>query len=430
MTAILRSQDDRNTAVDKRETARSLTAADTGAIRVQEFLNQYRDVATNSICVNWNTNGTPADYQDDTCSDTTTSLQGASSSSWWVPTTLSTGINAVCSTEPALANAQNTVKNWASRSWRPVDAADASKGEYRIVDYTFTGFNSAEIAGFLTVQGRTNAGQASEAISELQLQIPIFNSLDDLAASLWVRESVTGNPNIASDVIGPCGSTLTATVPGDRALVRLRTEMPAASTPPTTFIKTLTTVANKTLPETGDVPLDPDGVAGSGDEIYRYSIQADKIDGSFSIQPNTRVDMWVTAWSTNSNNYAVDFENKVIVNPCAGYETTCGPFDFRIFGTAPSNTATATFKMNQGTAVCDVFFHFPNYAVTYSATGTIPTQDCGAGTENTGIYWVKSWSGAASSGNTLDQPRAKWVKAYGGLRPPHRIGPIKKWTPQ
>jgi hypothetical protein len=406
-TAIVRSQDDRTTAINKKATGQSLVAAESGIVQIQSFLNRYRAAAGYKACLVWNTDGT--------CSDTT-------DASWKVASALPTTLNASCGAESSLAAAQTTVQGWATQDWRRVDSTDASKGEFKLLDYDGT--------GSLTVQGRAYGGQANEAISEVQVRIPLVDTRQEQVSGLWVKTSVSGSPQISSDVIGPCTGTMEASFPSgsDRAVLRSRMDMPAIPTQPSStatparIFYTLSSVSSipgtlKILPRTiangASADDQPDGNA------YNYVI--DSFDDSIAITPGKSVRIWVTG--------NIDIRNKFVINQCnaVGSLVGCGPFDLRIYGTSTSGTLT----MNQGTYVCDAFFHLPTYSVTFNdtiASPAPPVQNCGGDAKNTGVYWVNTWSGARSDGVTLDAPRAKWDSAI--VQMPPRITPVQKWDPR
>jgi Tfp pilus assembly protein PilX len=395
-TAILRSHDGTTAAVNKRATAQSLAAAEAGVTKVQNFLNNNRDAISYQACVTWPTSGLGA------CTDST------ANTSW-------KNISNLCSTTDATSMATN--------AWRSVDTTDLSRGEYKLDGYTS--------AGVVSIQGRVNGGQISEAVSSLQVQFPITQVDQEQAASLWVKTSVTGSPQVDSDVIGPCNTsnTMTATFPtgSDRQNFRTGATIPTAPAKPTTNIRTLTSLSGKTLPETGDTAYDPTpSDTTNGDAVYQYSVPAIASGDHFRVASGSRVAIWVAG--------SINLTNTVVANQC-GSLTTCGPFDVTIYGTLPTG---GTLALNEGSVVCDVFFHMPNYNVTFTSGGTPPTvsgtaANCGAaGLKNTAIYWVNSWSSGVSGTTVINPARDKW----GANSPitnypmPPRIGPSIKWDPQ
>jgi Tfp pilus assembly protein PilX len=455
-TAIVKSQDDRVTSINKKDTARSLLAAEAGVAQIQSFMNQYRAVASYPACVgSWNSDGT--------CSDPNTEI------SWAVAANLP-NLNTVCSTEPVLATARETVQGttttegWANAKWKKVDPTDTTtdptrqKGEFRLLEYK---------EGTLTVEGRVNAGQSNEALSQLKVTVPVFETGTQRVAPLWVTGSVSGSPQINGDVMGTCSSTLTATFPAgtDHKNITSRLARPSvdASSTGATSLNKISEVEGQNLPriemETVTDPitgnprrqpklypdsLDVDPTTGypklktkiidspDANGVYKYIVTS--FDGDFAVPGagstfdanDTRPsDIKVQIWVTGDLNLS----DRKIVNQCAGRDS-CTPLDVGIYGTSSSGTLT----LNPATRICDVFFHMPNYDVvssTSSATNT--TQDCGAGTKNTGIYWVKSWT-ASGDGTAIDSPRIRWsnpdVSGIMPTLPPPRIGPIKTWKPQ
>lgn len=413
-TAIVRSQSGRVASINKKSTAQSLAAAEAGIARIQDFLNSNRAAASYPACVAWNSSGTGA-----ACTDTGTTA------SWGNAANASIPIPNLCSTSDSVLAADNTWK-WIDPT---NDLTKASKGQYQLVSYT--------AAGILTVNGRVNTGQTGEAESSLQVSLPVNTVAQEQAASLWVKTTVSSSPQINSDVVGPCGTgTMSATFPtgSDRQNFRTNKTMPTAQSKPSTSIKSLTSIANKTLPESGDTSniYDPTPTnSNSGDEVYQYSVPS--IDGNFRVTAGKQVAIWVDG--------NIDLSNKVIANQCNN-DLTCGPFDFRIYG---AGAAGSTLKLNQGSVLCDVFFHLPNYDVTFTSGGSPPKlpdgtdPNCGAtGVKNTAIYWVKSWSGTVASTTVLNPARAKWgdipSDVWGttsaDLPIPPRIGPFLKWDPQ
>jgi hypothetical protein len=387
-TSILRSQNDGVAAISKGAKDQSIAVADLKVAQVQAFLNKYRAAALKS------------------------SAEWASATTANLPTA-----NAACIAPADLATSVAAINSMAGTAWTDVDSADPSKGQYRLISYTAD--------GQITVAGRTNVGKSSEATSQVVVTVPLFTTDTEQVAGIWVKTRLEGSPTMKSDVMGPCTGTLTASFPSsgagsDRAILRTRQTMPSALPAPTSSKYDLTTLvglSNQQLPRTGDI-------ADAADGVYKYIVPS--IDSSFKIEPGKKVYIWVTG--------NINLENKVIVNQCSATTGTpptlvnpdCGPFDVRIYGTA---TASPTLTLNQtGTAVCDVFFHLPNYSATFNTGGTANSQDCGGGAKNTGVYWVDRWS--SGTGTSLDANRGTWSQAWENLAlptPPPRIGPLIGW---
>jgi Tfp pilus assembly protein PilX len=431
MTAIVRSQGDQRVAVDKKFSAQARTAAEIGVTRIQDFLNRYRAAAAAPACVVWPSSGYGA------CTDTT-------GISWGFPN----NITNLCSSD------RTTVDGFATNDWQSAGTA----GDYRLVSYTYS-----SSTGTLTVEGRVNGGDTNEARSRLQVTIPVVSPTGVPVASLWVTGSITGSPQINSDVVSTstsatdCTGGGTATFPPSTTTKLLNvvipqssssplSSMPAVKAKPTTATATnfytldkISTIPGNELPRTT-------GTGGTGytsndlpdsDGVYKYivtSTAANPFDGSFKVTPGKKVSLWVKG--------NIDLSSRTIVNQCgsAGSTSDCGPFDVKIYPeTSGITSPIPTLTLDKGTAVCDVFFHLPDYAVNFvSTTGTTSAQDCGSGTKNTGVYWVKSWSGANGTTTVIDPPRATWGTAISSVNltsftaPPltPQIGPGSNWDTQ
>jgi hypothetical protein len=414
MTAIVRSQSDTAVAVDKKFSAQARTAAEIGVTRIQDFLNRYRAAAAAPACsadAKWPTSGYGA------CTDTTVM-------SWGFPDNI-----------PNLCPGDRTaVDGFATNDWQSAGTA----GDYRLVNYTS--------AGVLTVEGRVNGGNTNEARSKLQVTLPVTSPTGMPVASLWVTGSIASSPQINSDIVATSsdctgGGTVTFPTSTTNKLLNVKTpqSMPAVKPKPTTgnfyILDKISTIPGNELPRTT-------GAGGTGyisndladtDGVYKYivtSTAANPFDGSFKVTPGKKVWLWVKG--------NIDLSGKTIVNQC-GSTSGCGPFDARIYPeTSGITLPIPTLTLDKGTAICDVFFHLPDYAVTFNNSGTATTQDCGGSTENTGVYWVKSWSGAVASTTVIDPPRATWGTAISSVgltsftTPPltPQIGPGSQWDTQ
>jgi Tfp pilus assembly protein PilX len=408
-TAMVRSQDDRVTSINTKDSARSELAAKSGVAQIQAFMNRYRSVARVPACVgSWNSDGT--------CSD------AATVNSWANASRLPTSLNAACTTEASLSTAQGTVQSWAKAKWRYVDTGEyvdsapetepdptRRKGQFRLLRYSFDDTSSTNQFGNLTVEGRVNGGQSNEAITQVKVKFNVF-APDQIVAPLWVTNAVSGTPQINGDVLRPCSSTTVVTYPSgsNYKTIQSRLTIPTNVSAPTTgtyyTLPTISGLTGQELPRPGDSP---------DDGVYKYIVTS--FDGSLKISTGQRVSLWVTG--------DLNLSDRVIVNQC-GTEETCTPFDVRIYGTS------GTLTLNPSTRICDVLFHMPNYDVSSSTTDAAnTTQNCGDTTtnkKNTGIYWVNSWtSTVGSNGIAIDTPRVKWTHADvpAQVLPPPVLGP-------
>lgn len=414
-TSVIRSQNDNISAINKRSTARSLTAAETGISRVQDFLNRNRAAAAAQACA-----AAPTTYG--ACPDASPTV------SWDVPTTIPN----LCSAAYTTADAALVDNN----NWQDVSSTDADQGQFRISSYT--------TAGVLTVEGRANVGTSGEAKSKVQVTLPITYPISDPVASLWVKGTsspITGTPQVDSSVvINSCtaaSSLVTLPVKGTE-LIKTPQSMPPVPTKPATS-STFPTLANiSTAVPTKELPRAGDQADPSDPNLYKYEVTS--LDGSFKVTPGKKIWLWVAG--------NINLSDKIIVNQCnakVGSTTTlvnpgCNTFDVRIY---PSGTSAQTLTLNKGTAICDVFFHLPNHSVTYSNTGTVSTQDCGVADQtplttdktppttipqNTGVYWVNSWDSSGVAGSLLDPPLATWSTAMTATGLTNTTSPLKPLT--
>jgi hypothetical protein len=391
-TAIVRSQNDGISAINKVAKDQSTSVAELKVAQIQAFLNKYR-AAANSTDIDWGT--------------ATGSSMPNANASCIAPSTLTSTYG---------TSAIEAINAMSSTTWTNVDSTDLTKGQFRLVSYSGT-------TGGLTVEGKTKVGTPAEATSQITVTIPVFSPALEQVPGIWAKTSVTGSPTVKSDVMGPCTGTMDASFPStgagsDRVKLRTRMSMPPVPALPTSTsdIKTLTSITNKTLPEAGDSPYNPDGISGNGDDVYQYSVPG--ISGSFTVTPGKKVSIWVDG--------NIDLTSKAVVNPCGatGSSTSCNAFDLKVYGRSTSGTMT----IDQGSAICDAFFLLPNYAVTVNTGGTTPMNgststaiNCGGTTKNTGVYWVNTWNSA--TGTVLDSNRATWSQSP--ILPPPRIGPVK-----
>lgn len=450
-TAILRSQNQGIAAINKSAKDRSRSVAELGVAKIQAFLNKYR-AAANLSSAQW-VSATNANFP---------------------------SANAVCiapATLTGTGSAIAEVNSMGGNGWRDVvDGDGLTIGQFKLVSYSGND-------GGLTVEGRSKVGTPAESLTQINVTIPVFSSNLDQVPGLWAKTSVDGNPTVKSDVMGPCAGTMSASptsagAGSNPAILRTRLSMPDAPAQPTssttpnsttgsvvetsggvitkafhnftapTVPITFASLTNRELPRykvsetiggvAKEVPVDqPDA-----DGVYKYIVSS--LDSSFQISTRDNLakrianskkptgqlatndevnvekaalqSVQVSIWVAGN----IDLQNKVIVNPCGatGSSTSCDPFDVKVYGTA---TGSPTLTLNQtGTAVCDVFFHLPNYAATVNSGGTANTQDCGGSSKNTGIYWINTWSSA--TGTTLDPNRGRWVDAPTQFIP--RIGPL------
>lgn len=370
LTMLLRSQDSQVSAIAQKDTAKSLNAAETGVNEIRALINQHRAIAEQPTC-------RATRNSDGTCPDSGIEV------SWAIPSNIP-NILAECGVDRT-----GEIINLANREWQDVDPSDASQGEYQLLDY--------DGAGLATIQGRVNAGQPSESISQLEVNFPV-NPVEDQITGLWVTTTAnTDQVNNSVEVFGPCTSTNTE-------ITKTALTIPPIPSTPSSAI-TLTTPFSA-LPRPGD--------SDNGSGVYQYQISS--LDTSFTVEADKQVEIWVDG--------DIDLQGEDILHLC-GTTPACGPFGVKIFG----NSINGTVSMDAATTICDVFFHLPNYDVQLISGATSTPTGCGSGLQNTGVFWVNQWGD--TDGPVLNLSRASWNDVPQNLFVyPPRLGPVRKWETQ
>lgn len=421
LTMLLRSQDSQVSAIAQKDTAKSLNAAETGVNEIRNLINDYRELAEFPACDGvWDSNNL--------CPD------GSSIKSWKNPGNIANTFLG------CVADNNSRITNLAKRTvWHAVDSTDDSQGEYRLIDY-----DVASDTGTLTVQGRVNAGQPSESVSQVAVQFRVFPSPSNLPG-LWVRDSATTD-EIDADILGKCNNPtppkrITAQPINNHQarqldLAAAGITMPAAPGKPDPSID-ITNIT--TLPDgfSGELPRKSGGIptdTPDSDGVYRYSISnienALTINNSNPAEPLVRVELWVDG--------DINLQGQKINHDC-GTRTNCGALTVRIFGPESSGNII----LDQGTVVCNVFIHAPAYQVTNKDSGSSSSDDCGANKKNTGVFWVDTWMNSGSIRTpVLNPPIAIWADIPSTFSPwslpnqdpnqpyPPQIGPIQSWVTQ
>lgn len=372
LTMMLRSQNSQVSAIAQKDTAKSLNAAETGVNEIRALINQHRAIANYPACNSTrNTDGS--------CPDSDPSV------SWSLPDNIP-NIFAECGVDETAAAAK--IVAVANRKWRPVDSGDLSQGEYRLLEY--------EKTGIATVQGRVNANQPSQSISELEVSFPV-NPVQDKIAGLWVANTAnTSQVSTDVDILGPC----TASDPIQASALTL----PPIPPQPSGVISLTGSFAS--LPRLGDT--------ANADNIYQY--QVNTLNSSFTVEADKKVEIWV--------DNDIDLKGKDIIHLC-GTTPNCGPFGVKIFG----KKSSGTLSVDNATTICDVFFHAPNYNVESTSGAESTPTGCGPGIRNTGVFWVNQWGSSGSP--VLNLSRARWSDIPPSLFVyPPRLGPVREWATQ
>ncbi|HEY9620030.1 MAG TPA: hypothetical protein V6C78_06660, partial [Crinalium sp.] len=249
---LLRSQDDRVDASIQRATSSSLNITEGGVTRLQAFIDANRPVATYNLS-QWLT--------------ATTSM-----------TNLGTCGNTTASSVQAFATAATT--------WQNIDPSDASKGQFRLANYTYTANDatqphSAPGQGVLEVEGRLPDQQS---VNKLRITIPVQagDVIGVPVPGVWVRVGGTQNNTIQGNMLlNDCGVRptevrLTGTDPSTGQPYQLRytdAQFPDLPPRPQPFLNTLPSTINDdlTLPRLTDIPVTKQ-INGQSVQVYEYRV--------------------------------------------------------------------------------------------------------------------------------------------------------------
>jgi hypothetical protein len=381
---ILRSQQQQVTAIAQKQTASSLSAAEVGVSRIQDLLTRYHAASL---------------YSSD-ASGSAPSWQNASA----IP-----GLSTSCPKDSP-TTPESKVAAAATKDWQRIDPGDPTKGEYRLLNYSyaFTRPGEPDGIGTLKVQGRAGtASGSSSAVTQLTVTIPV-QKISPNVPGLWVKTSVnTGT--IGANILGPCTGSINATSESGFVVARSGLSIPKAPDLPASEINNLggSVPVDAVLPRKGDTKLKTG--------IYQYVVQ--EINNSFTITPGEKVELWVKE--------DIRLQDKQKIQHQCGTVSGCSPFDAKIYGLSSSGT----IELNGDAAVCDVFFHAPTYDVkhTIELTDSVKADGCGGGINNNGIYWVNSWSGGGQGVQVaLDQTTAVW-SSQPIIQPLTALKPITGW---
>ncbi|WP_206758188.1 hypothetical protein [Leptolyngbya sp. FACHB-16] len=402
-TAMLsRSQTDTMSANSQEAIGSSLNVAEGGLARVQSFINNNRSVSTYNL-------------------------------SSWASTrsTMSTGPSCGTSNTTDIVAFAN-----AARTWQNLDPTNPSKGQYRVVDYTYassdpTRPNSAPGIGTLQVEGRlTNRS----SVNSLRVTIPI--QAGDLSGvpipGLWLSGGATGNNSIKGNVVtndcsvGLSSFQTTGVDPSTNEPYRAYyTTMQLPPLPPQPAANQLNTLPpnafNSTntrdivLPQNNDRATTRTLNNGQSVQVYEYLINSLNIpqNGSLTITPGTRVTFYLNGSINRGGN---------IIHDCTGVPN-CYPTNFQIFGYGPIGS---TICLN-GNNYIDMFVLAPNYTSGVAGSG-------GNGGIR-GTAWIKDWSNGAGCGSNTSNitviQTANWdLMSVMPLNLPPRFSPISTWQRQ
>jgi Tfp pilus assembly protein PilX len=414
---MFRSQSDRVSAASQKATTQSLSAAETGVTRYQHLINNNRAISTypNSGTVSW-----------------------ANASS--IP-----GITACISNT-------NDIVSYSTTQWQDIDSSDSSRGQYRLVSYTFQpDIGTAPTApgtSTLIVEGRVNQrGSGSSATtdvgtstSRLQVKIPIqAGDINNVPIpGLWLTSGDAGGNKIDGNVLlndctvslSSINMTATNSVTGEpntKSYTSLR--FPSLPAKPT-FISSpnnqvLGTINSSTMAGLGAIDiggsqkrltLPRSGDTANSSGIYEYSVSSINIpnNSELVITPGQKVRFYLDNGIDDGGN---------IIHSCTGV-SNCKPTDFQIWGYGASGTEIC---MN-GNNYVEAFIFAPDYAVGVAGSGG------GVGGVK-GSVWTRDWSNGGGCGSNTSNivlvQTATWSDL--GLTPsnlPPKLGNINTWQRQ
>jgi Tfp pilus assembly protein PilX len=305
ITVIVRSQGDRVASSAQKATAGGLSAAETGIARYQSLINANRPIAMYPACNSWSSGSS--------CNDT-----GAVTS--WGNAVSIPAYGSTCTTSSGVPGT-SVISAKATRDWQNIDSTDPTKGQFRLIDYTYSGTpGSPGGTGTLTVEGRVNQSgsgtaatkSAGTSTTRLQVTIPVQkNNRSSPIPGLWVKDpTVTlGNGSSIQQVFGniliaQCPSpppTLTITqaanildLPGTTTKsgdIYINKEMDMPSTPDMTTVGTVNQADGSALltnlPRAGDVK--------GNDGKYYYLVDSLSAGGgtNLTVTPGAQVIIFV-----------------------------------------------------------------------------------------------------------------------------------------
>ncbi|AFZ12586.1 hypothetical protein Cri9333_1699 [Crinalium epipsammum PCC 9333] len=434
LTMVVRSQGDQTTATAQKSTATAMSAAETGVSRYQSFIDTNREIAIYPDCVTTRTKS----GNDWVCSDS-----GNTNKSW---------ANANALTFSSCASLAGTIASSNKNiSWTDVDLNDATKGQYRLVSYTYgptAGISPG--TGVLTIEGRANQkGSGATATNDvgtsttrLKISIPVLPSkvIPFPFPGMWSKTTVSTD-KIAANIIAPCGVTQSST--GSNFVnngatpwkfVNTNFVMPPVPPTPTTNVATVTyaslptasvntggqkgTITAPILPRAADITSQSNYNSATGE--YQY-IMTDNINGDLFFTPGYKVAVYL------QGDINLTGGQEAIVHKC-GTLPNCSATDTRIYGISPNGTANFSLKGNG--SICEILFFAPTYDVSLDGGGD--AQGCGGGASTNGVYWVKSWAGGGKGSHTaLAQSGTNWddLSFLNFILPP-QIAPASTWQRQ
>jgi hypothetical protein len=393
---IGRSQSDQLTTNSQREINRALSVSESGVIRVQSFLDQYKFLATKNL---------------DQWSSTLDLLPSAQ-------------VNCHLINPIAVKQQAELFKN---NTWIELDPTDHNKGRYQIVDYRYqSGIGKLTVAGEIDVYNTTQ----NSSRSTLTIEIPISSESAKIAPpALWantfnlnINQKITGKiqgttcPQLASvdadGIIGIDSSNLMliSGSSGGEVIADPFTPLPAAKIAPNTAISLPAITSSITFPRPYSTDL-PD-VNGE----YNYVVDIDNPSSGYSIKLHN-LDLLTVNITANQkvNLYLkgnIDLAGSQTVNVNSAHP------NLRIYG-SPQTTKLAIAD----TASITAFIHAP-FADAKSITANPPNPNG----RIVGAIWVKSWDSATSPNQIPIIQAGNWADfGIPKIEQPAQLSSISYW---
>jgi len=430
--SIFQSSDEQVISISQRQSSRALAAAEAGIARYREQIDRYNIISMYDACDGgaWAANGT--------CNNS-----GSGIESWRIAGLNIPNLDSYC--PPAGDTVANTVEALATRTWQNI-GADASQGQYRLIDYTYapgtligTGINATydqsvggvQPQGTLTVEGRVNqnntnlVNEPGSSVSSIQVILPIQPGLpnpdgvisvspflNNFNPALWIVGApdaanidlgdiqVNGNIVVSDNDCVHSGSlpldddfvnsTQNSVVidPRSPSVVVDPSDAaaPSAPTPDPSEVEgiTLAELTTQSLPLTGDTPTADVGGIG-GDDVYYYKL----VDASGNLGSSQDLNL-IAGDTINIRN-----NRKVVLFVEGSLNITTGASDININPAAANNSShleifmtdpissTIQFSGN-GNVNISALLHAPESPATVLGDPTVSF---------TGAMWIEDFTG-------------------------------------
>jgi Tfp pilus assembly protein PilX len=421
LTIVGRSMKDSGVSAAQQTTSRSFSTAEAGVTRYLSLINSDRHLAKYSDCKGTrNASGV--------CPDTGT---GDDNLSWSNPAEIPASSCSASTTRTT--DFSNAVKN---RTWQNL-GTDSSKGQYRIVSYTYTPGASASVPGIgsLIVDGRTDRAGSSNisgnnndlalGITRVKVDIPVRQDAGTLPPfpGLWIQGVGIKNINnqIDANVLVSCDTSPTdlAKFTNVDSITGTDTPMPDLPDVPPSIPNNLNSINGQlTIPRSSDTP-DSKIVSGvsvvSTPKTYRYRVSSMSKGTELSVKTTdasgpVKVILYLGTQSTDTGNINLGGGDFIrCVNNAGTVIPICGLTDFQIYGYKPASASPEI--CTGGTGYIDSGFIFArDYRVGVKGSGNNDGF--------TGSIWADSWAvpgdggsgcGSATSQLVLTQTTSGWT---------------------